>query len=101
MDWIALKLDEQRDEGPLEDVGEWWRKAGRPKRALISIGATRYTDFGESTYLEAGDRAVVVVYDAARFDSAALRDGAAQGRLSSGPGCSVLDQLVVEPGDHS
>jgi hypothetical protein len=101
MEWIAAKLNEQRDEGPLEDVGEWWRKAGRPPRALISIGATRYTDFGESTYLEAGDRAVVVVYDANRFDAASLRERVQQGTLASGEGCSVLDQVVVEAGGAS
>jgi len=98
LDWIVGRLNDQRDEGPLEDVGAWWRRAGRPSRALISIGATRYTDYGESTFLRAGDRAVVVVYDAGRFDEAALRERLRRGTLASGEGCSVLDQLVVEPG---
>jgi hypothetical protein len=98
LDWIAEKLNQQRDEGPLEDVGALWREAGRPARALISIGATRYTEFGEKTFLEAGDRAVVVVYDGDRFEEPALRSHLASGSLASGDGLSVLDQLVVHDG---
>ena len=36
---------------------------GRPKHALIGIGATRYTKLGETTYLKTGDEAIVRVYD--------------------------------------
>ena len=39
-----MKLNEQVDEGPLEHIAEWLRVAGRPSQALISIGATRYSD---------------------------------------------------------
>ena len=99
LDWIVEKLNEQKDEGPLEDVGALWREAGRPRRALISIGATRYTELGERTYLEAGDRAVVVVYDGERFDEAAIRSEVASGGLRSGEGRSMLDQLVVPAGE--
>jgi len=95
LDWIVEKLNTQRDEGPLEDVGALWRAAGRPARALVSIGATRYTELGEKTFLEAGDRAVVVVYDGERFDEAAIRGDLEAGRLDSGEGRSVLDQRVV------
>jgi len=98
LDWIVEKLNEQVDEGPLEDVGALWRGAGRPARALISIGATRYTEFGEKTYLEVGDRAVVVVYDGDRCDSATIRADLEAGRLVSAEGRSVLDQVVVAAG---
>ena len=98
LDWIALKLNEQRDGGPLEDVGEWWRRAGKPTRALISIGATRYTDFGETTFLEPGDRAVVVVYDGEALDEAEVRRRLEAGDLASGEGLSVLDQHVISAG---
>jgi hypothetical protein len=37
--------------------------AGRPEHVLIGIGATRYTELGESTFLQAGDQAIVRVYD--------------------------------------
>lgn len=95
LEWIVEKLNAQQDAGPLEDVGELWRRAGRPARALISIGATRYTEFGEKTFLEAGDRGVVAVYDGERFDEAGLRSELEAGELAACDGRSVLDQLVV------
>lgn len=98
LDWMVEKMSEQKDEGPLENIGDWWMSAGRPKRALISIGATRYTAFGESTYLREGDRAVVVVYDETSTSEGDLRDGLVAGRSIAAPGRSVLDQLVARQG---
>lgn len=95
VDWLVEKLNEQRDEGPLEDISEWIRIAGRPSHALVSIGATRYTPFGESTFLERGDRAIVAVYDAARFDAATIRAIAAGEREAPEDGLSLLRQEVV------
>lgn len=61
--WIEEKLSSQADEGPLEDLPSLLAKAGRPEHAVITIGATRYTALGESTYLQPGDRFAVAVYD--------------------------------------
>lgn len=64
LDWIVDRIRNQRGgDTPLEDVGELLRGCGSPGRVLIGIGATRYTDFGESNYLQAGDESVVVLYD--------------------------------------
>ncbi len=65
IDWIVDRLNNQHgsDETPLENVGEYLKAAGSPARVLIGIGATRYTEYGESTYLKLGDDSVVVVYD--------------------------------------
>ena len=35
---------------------------------MISIGATRYTSFGENTFLQAGDEVLVVLYDKTRYE---------------------------------
>jgi len=72
LDWLVAKLSDQRDEGPLEDVSRWLEVAGHPRRALISIGATRYTDYGETHFLARGDQSIVVVYDGGRFDHEAI-----------------------------
>jgi hypothetical protein len=58
--WIVDRLAEQTDDGPLESFGDHLRH--RPSEALISIGATRYTTFGESTFVKPGDEAIVAVY---------------------------------------
>jgi len=73
LDWLVDRMNHQQDDGPLESIADWLQIADRPTRALISIGATRYTDFGEAHFVEPGDRAIVVVYDARRYDEPAIR----------------------------
>jgi len=97
LDWMADRLREQTDAPgtPLEDVGALLRGAGLPARALVGIGATRYTPFGETTYLAEGDEAVVVVYDGARLDPVALERAMAGDDAGALAGASVLRQAVV------
>lgn len=82
IDWMIHRLREQAgsDDTPLEPVGDDLAAAGCPERALIGIGATRYTPFGESTYPVAGDESIVVVYDeqAPRPPACATRCGQAR-----------------------
>lgn len=96
LDWLADRLREQHgsDDTPLEDVGALLDAAGRPERVLVGIGATRYTPLGETTFLRAGDEAVVVVYDGAVTQPDAVEaavDARAEGDLES---ASVLVQGV-------
>ncbi len=75
LDWIVDRLANQKGspETPLEDVGALMAAAGHPENVLIGIGATRYTELGESTYLQAGDVAIVRVYDTAGSAVSELR----------------------------
>lgn len=96
LDWTAERLREQRGgEGtPLEDVGAALAERGRPATALIGIGATRYTALGERTYLEAGDAAIVVLYDAARIAPEGVAEAVAAGQEDDLRDASVLRQMV-------
>ncbi|WP_099025250.1 DUF5718 family protein [Mycolicibacterium palauense] len=75
LDWIVERLANQKGspETPLEDVGALMAASGHPENVLIGIGATRYTELGESTYLQGGDEAVVRVYDTAGDAASELR----------------------------
>ena len=75
LDWIVERLANQKGapETPVEDVGKLMVAAGHPSHCLIGIGATRYTEYGGSTYLRPGDEAIVRVYDTAGADSSELR----------------------------
>jgi len=99
LDWLVEKMNTQQDAGPLESIRDWLAVAAHPERALISIGATRYTEFGETTFLEPGDRSIVVVYDANRHDEATIREIAtpaeAQADELAEQGISVLSQWIV------
>ncbi len=95
IEWLEARLNTQTDHGPLEDLPGWLAAAGHPAQALISVGATRYTPFGASNYLRAGDRSIVVLYDGERYDAAAVAELASAGKTVDAPGLSVLDQRVI------
>ena len=75
LDWIVERLANQTGspDTPLEDVGALMVASGHPRHVLIGIGATRYTRYGESTYLQPGDEGIVRVYDPAGGDVSELR----------------------------
>jgi len=60
--WLIEKMNTQEDFGPLEDISLHIKACGYPKEALISIGATAYTEFGEKHYLQTGDELYVIAY---------------------------------------
>lgn len=82
--WIEEKLTAQADEGPLENLPLLLSKAGRPEHAVITIGATRYTTLGETTYFQPGDSFAVAVYDPERIDSALLPELCSRGESVDG-----------------
>lgn len=92
--WLVHKLNDQTDTGPLENVARWLEIAGRPAQALISIGATRYTDFGETHFLEPGDVSIVVLYDARTLSAEAVRRIAVGEVPAPEAGISLLRQTV-------
>lgn len=63
LEWMKNQINTQQDKGPLEPLLEYIRECGYPKRAIISIGATRYTQFGETNFLQEGDELIVALYD--------------------------------------
>ena len=68
LDWIVEKMNTQEDHGPLESIPTILKQANYPKQAIISIGATRYTEFGEKTFLQPNDEFFVVVYNSEKYD---------------------------------
>ena len=66
-DWMLDKFNHQQNEGPAEDIHSYLVAAGRPDQIMVSIGATRYTAWGESNFLQNGDKAVVVVYPESKY----------------------------------
>lgn len=100
LDWIVDRLARQEGgEGtPLEPVGAYLRDEARPPlpaHVLVGIGATRYTEVGESTFLSAGDEAIVIVYDGDQHTPARVED-AVRRRFEDGLAASVLRQVVEE-----
>ncbi|MFM4647647.1 DUF5718 family protein [Aeromonas bivalvium] len=92
LDWAIDRFNHQQDEGPAEHIQGLLVQAGCPAHALISIGATRYTPFGETHFLAPGDTACVLVYPASRYGEADIRE-AIRSR-TFGPDVSALLQAV-------
>ncbi|HOI83362.1 MAG TPA: DUF5718 family protein [Campylobacterales bacterium] len=93
MDWIVECINNQQDGGPLENVGELLKECGHPTEAIVSIGATRYTEFGESGYLQKGDEIYAVLYPSELFDENEIKNMISDGSLDA-DGLSVLHQMV-------
>ena len=61
--WMTKQINTQKDFGPLEPLSEYIKACNYPNEAIISIGATRYTNYGETTFLNSGDEVIIVVYN--------------------------------------
>lgn len=94
-DWIVDKLNTQKDTGPLEDLNSYIKKCNYPEGMVISIGATSYTPFGESTFLEVGDEIFVYVYDSNVNSFEEILKNAEDNGIEELTGCSLLHQVIV------
>lgn len=70
--WIIEKLNFQQDEGPQENIYSYLNAAGNPSKIMISIGATRYTEFGEKNYLQKGDKSYIIIYPKKKYSKESL-----------------------------
>jgi len=96
IDWLIAKINTQQDAGPLESISDWLKVADYPSHALVAIGATRYTDYGETHMLQEGDVSLVVAYDARVYTPENIRDQLSErGGLTLGGDASVLSQDVI------
>ena len=62
LSWIIEKLNNQIDEGPTENLNSYLNFNDKISKMVFSIGATRYTDFGKTHFLQENDKSVVVLY---------------------------------------
>ncbi len=93
--WIIDKLNNQTDSGPAENIGLYLKGAGYPQKLLVSIGATRYTEFGEKNFLRNGDRSVVVLYPQSKYSFDEIENMVVNSEYSR-TDVSVLDQSVID-----
>ena len=88
------KFNGQQDEGPAENIHSYLVAAGRPQKIMVSIGATRYTDWGENNFLQNNDKALVLLYPESKYTSEEIFNMAQAGDFSD-PAISALLQTVV------
>lgn len=94
IEWIVKQINTQEDFGPLEDLKSYIKECNNPKKMLISIGATRYTQFGEENYLQNGDEVLVAVYNHNRYELSDI-EKLLQNKEYDKPAMSLLAQQVT------
>jgi len=92
-EWIIEKLNNQQNEGPAENINSYLLKAGCPEQIMVSIGATRYTDFGEHNFLQNEDKAVVVLYPQNKYSAEQIKQKVLENNLEDDD-ISALVQTV-------
>lgn len=63
LNWIIKTLNQQQNTGPLEPLHDYINKMGKPSQIIISLGATRYTKFGKTGFLQPADKIAIFVYN--------------------------------------
>lgn len=93
LNWLIDTFNNQKDEGPLEDICDYLTTLQQPSQAIISLGATRYTSFGEKGFLQAGDELSVYVYDQQKTNEQAVFEHFKSGSKNFAFAC-LLQQVV-------
>ena len=93
-DWMLNQVLTQKDIGPLEPVNAYINACGNPQEAIISIGATRYTEYGETTFLQPKDEILVVLYDRNHYSIDAVTEKL-QAKQYDNENMSVLAQNII------
>ena len=94
LEWLVVQMNEQTDQDPLEPILPYLKEAGFPTQALISVGATQYTPFGESNFLQPGDQSIVLVYDGEKQNIQQILSNLEKGKINQ-EGVSPLIQHVI------
>lgn len=94
VDWMLHQINTQGDFGPLEPLSEYIHACENPSEALISIGATRYTEFGENTFLKNGDESIVIVYNNTKLSQEEVLESVKTSKYDNNT-MSVLAQKVL------
>ena len=92
--WIKNQINTQEDFGPLEDIKSYIKACNYPKKVLISIGATRYTPYGESTFLAPDDEVIVALYSRKEYKLDDIIERIKE-KNYSGENLSILAQKVL------
>ena len=94
-DWMIEKLNNQKDNGPLENLNTHLKSCNYPEGMIVSIGATSYTEFGENTFLEIDDEIFVYVYDLNKYSFEDIFSHAKYGAEKELSNCSFLHQKII------
>lgn len=68
LDWLKDRLNHQKDHSVLEDFTQILKYSHYPQKALFAIGATCYSELGETRFLQEGDEIFIVAFNHNKYD---------------------------------
>jgi len=68
VNWTIKTFNNQINTGPLEPLNDYLNEINLPSQIIVSLGATRYTSFGEKGFLKPNDELGVFVYNHTKTD---------------------------------
>ncbi len=83
LNWLVETINFQSDEGALHSILALLEQAGYPQEIVISLGASRYTEQGESHALRSGDELCTLLYDEQQVDFTTLKQAVEKGDLDA------------------
>ncbi|NPA72478.1 MAG: hypothetical protein GXO35_06585 [Gammaproteobacteria bacterium] len=96
--WMIHQLNEQTDFGPLENLSDIIQAANQPSQMMVSLGATTYTEYGETVFLAPGDEIFFCAYDSTQHSAEAVFQHLCESDQHTTeclPGSSTLHQKIV------
>lgn len=65
--WIVSSMNNQIDEGPLENISDILKTEEYPSKVVILLGATPYEKFGQENYLKSNDIVYVIIFNHKKY----------------------------------
>lgn len=95
-EWMTSQINTQEDAGPLEKLSEMLITS-KPSYAVIGIGATCYTDFGNSAekFMREGDKIIMVSYDGTKLSLDDVEKSIINGESSKPDGSLLMLKQTV------
>ena len=93
--WLIEKFNGQKDEGPAENINSYLKEADFPEKIMVSIGATRYTNFGKQNFLLKGDTSVVVLYPEENYSAEDIKNLVKENDFSDSRISALVQEVVL------
>lgn len=87
------KFNNQEDMGPAQNIYSFLLESNKPEKIMISIGATRYSKWGQENFLQKGDQALVILYPQSLYTAKDISKALEENKLDL-PATSILSQTV-------
>ncbi|MEZ9330511.1 DUF5718 family protein [Vibrio breoganii] len=93
--WINKQAATQSDEGALHNIQGLLKASDDSSDVYIMVGAVRYTEYGETHRLQAGDKTAVILYDSRKHSACEIQNELELSGECAGEGVIGLVQGVI------